>query len=471
MSSATAREIMKRFHKVEVGAYSYGDCFDPALVPPGVTIGRYVSIAPGARLIVQNHPMDRLSTHPVFYEASPGVAETAELPPGSLSVGHDVWIGYNAVVTPGCRKVGTGAVIGAGAVVTRDVPDYAVVAGNPARVVRYRFATELIERLFCSRWWELDADEAMARIPQLMAADSNDTRDDAGRNATGPAVSVVVPAHNEETVIGRCLRSMLEGSERGELDIVVVPNGCLDRTCDIARAFGPAVRVVETSTPSKIAALNLGDRSAKTFPRFYVDADVSMSIEAIRATGRLLEQGSALAAAPRIAWDLAGSSRLARAFYRVWRHQPYFDNGRLGSGVYAMNQEGHKRLGMFPEITADDEYVRRLFQEDERATSYKDSFVVTPPRTLRDLVNVKTRSRRGNLELVDRFPDLERGTRRRRSEFLKRILARPQLWAAVPVYLYVVTATYMRAKKTLRSSQAVDWERDLSSRNLAADSQ
>ena len=116
MWSTTARRIMRDFHGVDIGDYSYGNCFDPAVVPPGVSIGRYVSIAPNARMIVQNHPLDRFSTHPIFYEQQPGVAETAELPPGHLEVGHDVWIGYNAVVTPGCNRIGTGSIIGAGAV-------------------------------------------------------------------------------------------------------------------------------------------------------------------------------------------------------------------------------------------------------------------------------------------------------------------------------------------------------------------
>lgn len=167
MKSATARRMMAHFHGVEIGAYSYGECFDPALIPPGVTIGRYVSIARGVRFFVQNHPLDRLSTHPIFYEACPGVAITNDLAPGTLEIGHDVWIGCNAIITPGCRRIGTGAVIGAGSIVTKDVADFAIVAGNPAKKLRDRFRPEVIEQLRLNPWWELSASEVIARRQEL----------------------------------------------------------------------------------------------------------------------------------------------------------------------------------------------------------------------------------------------------------------------------------------------------------------
>lgn len=167
MRSATARNFLATYHGVAIGAYSYGECFDPALVPPGVSIGRYVSMARGVRLFTQNHPLDRLSTHPFFYEATPGVATSGDLPPGCLVIGHDVWMGCNVIVTPGCHRIGHGAVIGAGAVVTKDVPDFAIVAGAPARKVRDRFPPEVAARLATSNWWHLSQSEVLARRSEL----------------------------------------------------------------------------------------------------------------------------------------------------------------------------------------------------------------------------------------------------------------------------------------------------------------
>ena len=78
-----------------------------------------------------------------------------------------MWIGANAVIMPEVSRIGDGAVIGAGAVVNRDVPSYAVVLGNPARVVKYRFPEDVIARLLAERWWEKDLAELAERIGEF----------------------------------------------------------------------------------------------------------------------------------------------------------------------------------------------------------------------------------------------------------------------------------------------------------------
>src|SRR5262249_5142571 len=89
-----------------------------------------------------------------------------------------------------------------------------------------------------------------------------------------PLGSVLIPAHNEAAVIERCLKTLFEGTEPGELEVAVVCNGCRDATADLARAFGQAVTVIELEEGSKPAALRAGDRCLRTFPRLYLDADV-----------------------------------------------------------------------------------------------------------------------------------------------------------------------------------------------------
>lgn len=132
-------------------------------------IGRYVSIGEDVQIGRSDHPLTWSSLSPIFYENSFGVMnveipEAASVGPGDflrpenyppnqpVVIGNDVWIGHGAFVMPGVR-VGDGAVIAAGAIVTRDVPPYAVVAGVPAVIKKYRFSEQVIERLLQVRWW------------------------------------------------------------------------------------------------------------------------------------------------------------------------------------------------------------------------------------------------------------------------------------------------------------------------------
>lgn len=130
-------------------------------------IGRYCSIAAGTVIghSRQSHPLGWLSTHSKLFALraarTPDVAGYYVSTPTTL--GHDVWIGRDAMVMDGI-SIGTGAVVGAQSLVNKDVPPYAIVAGTPARVIRYRFDAETIERLLASQWWELPP-EALAELP------------------------------------------------------------------------------------------------------------------------------------------------------------------------------------------------------------------------------------------------------------------------------------------------------------------
>lgn len=156
MFSHTWRRIAKHYHDVSFGAFSYGPDLKPGSLPPGTKVGRFCSIARGVCVLRRNHPLVRISQHPLFYNAAVGLVSKDNAEPvqsNPLSVGHDVWIGQNAIICPNCRFIGNGAVIGAGAVVTHDVPAYAIVAGNPARLVRKRFTPELEAAVESSQWW------------------------------------------------------------------------------------------------------------------------------------------------------------------------------------------------------------------------------------------------------------------------------------------------------------------------------
>ena len=147
----------------------------------------------------------------------------------------------------------------------------------------------------------------------------------------------------------------------------MVCNGCSDNTAEISRGFGKAVRVIETKVPSKTYALNLGDGAVDSFPRLYIDADVILTPESVRKVASVLESGAAHAAAPRpVDVFLPGTQWAVRAYYRFWGALPYIQEGMIAAGAYALSREGRARFKDFPEVIADDGYVRLLFGPHER---------------------------------------------------------------------------------------------------------
>jgi acetyltransferase-like isoleucine patch superfamily enzyme len=91
---------------------------------------------------------------------------------GDVIIGNDTYIGYESILLSGV-KIGDGAVVGARAVITRDVPPYAIVGGNPAKVIRYRFSPETIEKLLRIRWWDWDDDKVDHAIPYLLKGEDS----------------------------------------------------------------------------------------------------------------------------------------------------------------------------------------------------------------------------------------------------------------------------------------------------------
>ena len=165
MRSATLRRIMSQSHGIEIGAHSYG-CFDPIRFPAGTRIDRYVSVGPGVAAYRRNHPLDRLSMHPYFYNPRHGADTDADVATTPLVIEAGAWLGANVIVLPGCQRIGRGAVVAAAAVLTRDVPDYAVVAGNPARVLRRRLDDAAIAAAEHSAWW-LATPESLMRCFEM----------------------------------------------------------------------------------------------------------------------------------------------------------------------------------------------------------------------------------------------------------------------------------------------------------------
>ncbi len=276
-------------------------------------------------------------------------------------------------------------------------------------------------------------------------------------------ISVVIPAHNEAQVIGRCLRALQEGAEPGSLEIVVVCNACTDATADAARKAAPDATVLESEIPSKIAALNQGDAHATAFPRFFLDADIVVTGADLLETANSMRTSGALAASPRFHADTSSCGLLVRAFYHVWTRLPYHQEGSIGSGLYGVSEAGRSRFTEFPDIISDDGFFRLQFAPEERLTVDDASFTIFPPRRWRDLVNIKTRARAGMMELAARFPELFDNETSSRSRSVAMIARRPALWPTGAVYLFTMWLAQRKARARLELGNS-RWERDESSR-------
>ncbi|MEP9398540.1 CatB-related O-acetyltransferase [Mesorhizobium sp. KR2-14] len=175
---------------IEIGDFTYYD--DPAgpehfvekcilhhypFIGDRLVIGRYCAIAEGAKFVMNgaNHAMSGFSTYPfnIFgsgWEEGFDPATWSQELRGDTVVGNDVWIGMEALVMPGVT-VGHGAIVAARAVVSRDVPPYAIVAGNPAKVVKTRFDPDTVERLLAVAWWDWPVDKVTRNLDAIRGAD------------------------------------------------------------------------------------------------------------------------------------------------------------------------------------------------------------------------------------------------------------------------------------------------------------
>lgn len=259
---------------------------------------------------------------------------------------------------------------------------------------------------------------------------------------------------------------MLADHRPGELEIIVVPNGCTDDTAQRARAFGEPVTVVDTSVPGKANALNVGDRRASGWPRMYVDADIVVSIEALRAIAHLLRDDSPIVVgAPRAVIDYEDHPRLAKSFIKVWTSLPYFTENLIGAGFYAFSRQGRERFDEFPDIIADDGFARLQARPEERGTTDGEhTFTITPPSSLRAIAKVMSRVHAGAYQLRERFPELMRNENTSPSRSLEIVASNPRLWIHAPVYFGVIAYAKLRARHKLRAQQTHVWERDETSR-------
>ncbi len=165
-SSFQKTSQIRRFAKLKnshVGKYSR---VNPYCKFSNVEVGNFTAIGQATEIGLGRHPLHYISTHSIFYKKnkiSNRWVKPIDLEALPVKIGNDVWIGIQSLIFDGVT-VGDGAVVGARSVVTKDVPPYAIVVGSPARIVRYRFDEDVIERLLGLQWWHWPEDKITENI-------------------------------------------------------------------------------------------------------------------------------------------------------------------------------------------------------------------------------------------------------------------------------------------------------------------
>jgi glycosyltransferase involved in cell wall biosynthesis len=254
------------------------------------------------------------------------------------------------------------------------------------------------------------------------------------------ALSVIIPAHDEEAVIGACLRSLAGQDHEGPAQVVVVANGCRDATAVVARGFrttlgerGIELAVLELPRRRSLRHSTRATRRPATTIACTLDADIELSPNALTSIAAAFTAGSTCICAPRIV--LVATGYLANVYARIWGRLPYVAGEVIGAGVYAARGDARRRWGLVPDIGADDKFARLHFEHGERRVLMDSQFTAYLPAGTRELVRVRGRWIRNNRELRRRFPELTANDKRRFAGLVAFVCRNPALWKDMPAFL------------------------------------
>lgn len=262
-------------------------------------------------------------------------------------------------------------------------------------------------------------------------------------------LSVIIPANNEEALIGRCLEAVLASTGIAVAEIIVAANGCTDDTVACAESFraaadtkGWALKILDLAQGGKIGALNAADDTATGEMRAYLDADVTVSPGLMAGIVAVLDRTEPAYASGQVI-IAGGPGWTSRAYARFWARVPFMATGVPGCGLFAVNGPGRARWDAFPDVISDDTFARLQFAPDERhpaPQSYRWPIAPTFPR----IVAVRRRQDTGVDEVHTLDPALRDrdGTPRLGLKGLVRNAAADPVGFAV----YAAVATMVRLK-------------------------
>ena len=283
--------------------------------------------------------------------------------------------------------------------------------------------------------------------------------------------TVIVPAYNEASSIATLLAQIVDGVYGEEYQVIVACNGCLDNTVEIVRRQFPEISCLDIGTPSKTNAINTAEALRPGFPRIYIDADVQISCRSVtRLIHTLQSENSPLVVAPRAVPLTEASDRLVQWFYAAWQKTVYFIEDGFGSGVYGLNRAARETFSVFPDLISDDGFVRALGPDVRLQVCEESRSRVQVPRSIKDLLAIKVRSKLGKLELMRKNPELDKVKSSQGGVLREKARAKFARTPSIPellTYLGINAIAQLGAIFQLRRMDNYRWQRDESTRGRA----
>ncbi len=222
-------------------------------------------------------------------------------------------------------------------------------------------------------------------------------------------ISLIIPAYNEANLLTRTIDYVLGDNELQNCEIIVVCNGCKDNSIEVLTRYQKdnqnvlnsksiVLKVIDEQKPSKTHALNIGMKDAAAENVVLLDADILVSGACIQELVKVLKEKALLALSPAIEFDTGDSSSAVKRYFNVSENSKYNKELRL-SNVIALSAIGRQAVGDFPEVIADDEYLRRQLKFNEYAVLRTHSYAFKTPKDMFNLISVLSRVERGNMQL------------------------------------------------------------------------
>ncbi len=276
--------------------------------------------------------------------------------------------------------------------------------------------------------------------------------------------TVIVPAHNEASVIEECLGSIVN---QAGIDHIIVPcNGCTDNTVEIVQNKYPQVVCLDIEKPSKTNALNVAEEKAKelgvSYPIFYIDADTRLSENCIPHITQAMADGKVLLSAPTPQIDTSKSSWLVKTYYKVWINLPYIKEGVIATCSFIVSEQGRKRFDVFADVIGDDGFIRCHFKNKEIANIEGSQIYITAPRDFFSLIKIKTRARLGNMELIAKKKCPVQEAKNYGNVMKSRLFSKE--FFPTSIYIVIAFIIRIRAKMQFKKLSSYQWEKDTSSR-------